>query len=95
MTDRWQVQVLSPVNMHPIWDKSGSSLKEIAKEWEIQTKNEFITTPKLVRMSLNRSKNPFIKVFRLKEFGGYKTSSPTREETSGGENNSSDEISEL
>jgi len=85
---RWKVTVLSPVNMKPIWECTGMSCKDIGNKWETETGNDFITHNKLVRISLGRSKNIYVKMERLREFGGYKPSSPsspTEPEIEGGE----------
>lgn len=82
---RWKVTVLSPVNMKPIWECKGMSCKDIGNKWETETGNDFITHNKLVRISLGRSKNIYVKMERLREFGGYKPPTPTEPEIEGGE----------
>ena len=66
--NRWRVSIISPVNREELWSYSAPTLKEISLEWRKHTGNDFLSDSKLTRATLGKSKNEFIKIYRLGSF---------------------------
>ncbi len=65
---RWKVSIISPVNNQELWSYSAPTLKEISLEWRKETGNSYLSDSKLTRATLGKSKNDFIKIYRLGSF---------------------------
>ncbi len=66
--DRWKCQILSPIDSSVLWEGRGPTTKSIADKYTKEIGNDYITTQKLNRTSLGKSKNPLIKIFKIGDY---------------------------
>ena len=78
---RWRCEILSPVDNKILWTVDAATSKKIVEAWreEAGEDNNYLTVQKLTRVSLNRSKNNLIKLYKIGSYANrllYPNSSP-------------------
>ena len=68
-SNRWKLQVLSPVDLSLLWEAEAPTTKTLVLKWIEDTGNDYLDEAKVRRISLGKSKNKYIKLFKIGSYG--------------------------
>lgn len=69
LSNRWRLEILSPVDMSILWKAEAPTTKHLVMKWNEETGNDYLDEAKVRRISLGLSKNKHIRLYKIGHFG--------------------------